>query len=158
MHIYKVKKCRGFTIVELIASILIFSIFAVFSISILSGFMKGYLKESEIENQDSYVSEGMIILDNLLREGKIILQNDEIEVIKSDNSYNSIVFNRYSEKVVIDYYEGNVKVTSNNLMTKIKEFNVLKNKNVFYIFITCKDGRRYRRCFNLKLPDPQVTA
>lgn len=151
-------KCKGFTMVELIASILIFSIFIIFSASILGSFIKGYLKESEIESQDSYVLEGMTILDNLLKEGKIIVKNNEVEIVKSDNSYNSIVFNCYAEKVVIDYYENNVKVTSNNLITKIKKFNVIKNKNVFYIFITCKDERRYRRCFNLRPPNPQDTV
>ncbi|MCD2345177.1 type II secretion system protein [Clostridium guangxiense] len=152
------KKYKGFILVELIASLLIFSIFAVFSISILGSFMKGYIKESKIENEDLYVSEGMTILDSLLKQGNIKVTNNEIEITKSDNTHSNITFNRYTQKIIVDYYENNVKVTSNNVMLKIKEFNVLQNKNAFYIFITCNDGRRYRRCFILKTPEDQGTA
>lgn len=159
MQINKIEQHKGFILVEVIASLLIFSIFAVFSISALSSFMKGYIKEIEIENEDFYVSEGMTILDSLLKESDVKIEDNQIKVTRKDNSNCNrydIVFNQYAQKIVAKYYSG--KITSDDVMLKIKEFRVLENQNVFYIFITCNDGRRYRRCFILKSQDCQDTA
>lgn len=159
MYVHKMKKYNGFILVELMSSLLIFSIFAVFTISILSSFMKGYVKESKVENEDLYVSQGMAILDRLLKEGnEIRVQNNQIKIIKDGIYYNNIVFNKYAERIVVDYYEYNSKSTSKPIIPEVKEFNVLENKNVFYVFITCKDGRRYKRCFALKSPECQDTV
>jgi|GEM_PF-3129098 len=159
MQVNKIEQHKGFILVEVIASLLIFSIFAVFSISVLSSFMKGYIKESEIENEDFYVSEGMTILDSLLKESDVKIEDNQIKVTRKDtsscNRYD-IVFNQYAQKIVVKYYSG--KITSDDVMLKIKEFKVLENQNVFYIFITCNDGRRYRRCFILKNQDFQDTV
>lgn len=147
-------------LVEVIASLLIFSIFAVFATSIFSSFMKGYVKEIQLENDGMYVSQGMDILDNLLKDGdEVKVQNNQIKIIKKDGiHYNNIVFNRYAEKIMVDYYEYNSRSTSKPMIPQVKGFNVLENKNVFYVFITCKDGRRYRICFVLKNPEHQDTA
>lgn len=163
MYICKIKKHKGFILVEVIASILIFSIFAVFAISILSIFMKGYAKENKFENEEMYVSQGMTILDDLLKDGdEIKVQNNQIKIIKKDeiqyNQYKNIVFNRYAQRIMIDYYKYGSRDTSKPLIDQIKDFSVLQNKNVFYVFITCKDGRRYRRCFILKTLEHQGTA
>lgn len=153
MQINKIEQHKGFILLEVIASLLIFSIFAIFSISVLTSFMKGYVKECEIENEDLYVSEGMTILDSLLKGSDVEIKGNEIKVTRKDENDNNcdkydIVFNQYTQKIMVKYYSG--RNTSDDVMLKIKEFRVLENKNVFYIFITCNDGRRYRRCFILK--------
>lgn len=159
MQINKIKQYKGFVLVEVIASLLIFSIFAILSISAISSFVKSYIKECEIENEDLYVSEGMTILDSLLKESDVKIQNNEIKVTRKDNSNCNrydIVFNNHKQAIVVKYYSE--KITPDDVMLKIKEFRVLENQNVFYIFITCNDGRRYRRCFTLKNQSCQDTV
>lgn len=160
MQINKIRQHKGFILVEIMASLLIFSIFAVFSISVLASFMKGYIKKCEIENEDFYVSEGMTILDSLLKGSDVEIENNKIKVTRKDENGNNcdrydIFFNKYTEQVEVDYINSKRR---NNLMFKIREFRVLENQNVFYIFITCNDGRRYRKCFVLKNQDCQDTA
>lgn len=160
MQINKIKQRKGFILVEVIASLLIFSIFSVFSISVFTSFMKGYVKECEIENEDLYVSEGMTILDSLLKGSDVEIEDNKIKVTrKSENDNNcdryDIFLNKYTQEIEVDYINSKRR---NNLMLKIKGFRVLENQNVFYLFITCNDGRRYRRCFVLKNQDCQDIA
>lgn len=160
MQINKIKQHKGFILIEVVASLLIFSIFAVFSISVLASFMKGYVKECEFENEDLYVSEGMTILDSLLKGSDVDIEDNKIKVTRKDENDNNcdrydIFFNKYTEQIEVDYVNSNRR---NTLMLKIKKFRILENQNVFYIFITCNDGRRYRRCFALKNQGGQDTV
>ncbi|WP_234120045.1 competence type IV pilus minor pilin ComGF [Clostridium hydrogenum] len=120
--------------------------------------MNFYSKQIEIQNQDSYVSEGMLIMENLMNGGDVEIKNGAIAINKNSDEYNLIQFDKYSEKLIVDYYRYNIKLTSNNVMFKIKNFNIVRNNNLVYIFITCKDGRRYMRCFILKSQSNQASA
>lgn len=158
MHIRKVGYFKGFTLIETTTALFISSIFMVFTILILFNFVNFYSKQIEIQNQDSYVSEGMLIIENLMNGGDVEIKNGAIAINKNSDEYNLIQFDKYSEKLIVDYYRYNIKVTSNNVMFKIKNFNIVRNNNLVYIFITCKDGRRYMRCFILKSQSNQASA
>ncbi|MCR3760237.1 type II secretion system GspH family protein [Clostridium felsineum] len=149
MQFYKVKK--GFTLIEAVAASAIFCIFTVFVISILFNFVKSYKEDMKVNNDEASFTSGLIIISKFLKEGTVNIEKDnEIKVVKDENDFNIIRLNSYTGKIVVDYYELNEKVTSNNIIEKVSSFNILQNKNVFYLYITLNDGRRIRKCFPIK--------
>lgn len=149
MYIHKVEK--GTSLIEITAAAAIFSMFAVFAISVLFNFINQYKSEMLTNNDSAYFSNGTIVINKFLKEGTVEIEDDNrIKITKDQNSFDVILLNKYLSRVVIDYYILNMKVTSNNIIMDVKDFNVVKNKNVFYIFVTLKDGKRYMKCFPIK--------
>ncbi|KHD38247.1 hypothetical protein NL50_01715 [Clostridium acetobutylicum] len=149
MQFYKVKK--GFTLIEMVAASAIFCVFTVFAISVLFSLINGYRTDMKSNNDQADFSSGLIIINKFLKKGTVKIENsNEIKIVTDENAFDIIRLNQYTSKVVIDYYILNLKVTSNNIMEKVSSFNVLQNKNVFYVYATLNDGRRLRKCFPIK--------
>lgn len=157
MYFRKMKK-QGFTLIEILSSLFIFALYATFSVSILFSFVGSYVRETEAERQDLYQTQGMLTLSSLFKEGEANIADNGIKICENQDEYKEITYNSYSNKLVVDYYKNNIKVTSNNLMLEVKDFYIIQNKNVFYMFITSCNGRRYKRCFPLKSQEEKASV
>lgn len=146
----------GFTLIELVISLGIFTIITAVSFNIIISATKEYVlyinKSTELDNLDNC----LINIDNILRSNYVTainIERDKIEVVSK------LVHNGKSIKKKIIYLKDNnlmVKTlinddldtsTGNNILLKnVKEFNVLKKGELIYFEIVTKSEEKRIRC------------
>ncbi|SCJ54637.1 Uncharacterised protein [uncultured Clostridium sp.] len=145
----------GFTLIELVISLGIFTIITTVSFNIILSASKEYIlyinKSSELDNLDNC----LINIDNIIRDNYITdinIEGNKIEVMSK------LVHNGKSIKKKIIYKKDNnllVKTlinddldtsTGNNILLKnVKEFNVLqKGKLIYFEIVTNNEEKRIR--------------
>lgn len=153
----KIEKHKGgFTLIELVISLGIFTIITAVSFNIIISATKEYVlyinKSTELDNLDNC----LINIDNILRSNYVTainIEGDKIEVVSK------LVHNGKSIKKKIIYLKDNnlmVKTlinddldtsTGNNILLKnVKEFNVLKKGELIYFEIVTKSEEKRIRC------------
>lgn len=145
---------KGFTLIELVIVIGISAIILSFECTVLIKSFKGY-KDNIVKTRDeAYVDEGIIIIKNFVNDNMVSVnaQNNEIDVITSDNQIKKIHLVKSSGKIMVDYYDafGNEFKAANVIATNIKAMEVYKKENLLYVSITDEEGEGTNECLGVK--------
>lgn len=147
---------RGFTLIELIISLGIFTTITTVSFNIIISATKEYIlytnKSTELDNLDNC----LINIDNILRNNYITsinIEGDKIEVA-SKLAHNGksvkkkIIYKKDSNLMVKTLVNGELDIsTGNNVLLKnIKEFSVFEKGELIYFEIVTKNEEKRIRC------------
>ncbi|MEW9093685.1 MAG: hypothetical protein AB2417_01275 [Clostridiaceae bacterium] len=142
---------KAFSIIEVIIYISVFTIIFTLTGKNLALQLYNYGKNMNYQQEELYVDQAFIYIEEKLREG------DHIEVLKNKNgSEIKIVtkgisdYIKYSRgKIIISYGKSNYGPT-NNIMLNVKKFLVHDIENTIYINIITMGGKEYERCLGVK--------
>ena len=153
----KVKRCKGgFTLIELIISLGIFTIITSVSFNIITSAVKEYIlyinKNIELDNLDNC----LINIDNILRNNYITAINigeNKIEVLsklvhKGKSIKKKIIYRKDNNLMVKTLINDELDTsTGNNILLKdVKVFNVFEKDELIYFEIITKSEEKRIRC------------
>lgn len=141
---------KGFTIIEILMTITIISIFVTVQTTAILKYMKLNKNEIKSSRDRFYIDEAFAIIREQIDSAKYIkIENNMIALKRYDNKgWDYIKKNKNSSIVLVYGYTYNQ--TSNNVLKNVAEFNVVERKNICYISIKTKKGSIYKRCFGIK--------
>lgn len=153
----KIKKHKeGFTLIELVISLGIFTIITTVSFGIIISATKEYIlyidKSAELDNLDNC----LINIDNIMRDNYITginIEVDKIEVISKlvhngKSIKKKIIYKKDSNLMVKTLINDDLDMsTGNNILLKnVKEFNVFRKGKLVYFEIVTNDEEKRIRC------------
>lgn len=153
----KIKKHKeGFTLIELVISLGIFTIITTVSFGIIISATKEYIlyidKSAELDNLDNC----LINIDNIMRDNYITginIEVDKIEVISKlvhngRSIKKKIIYKKDSNLMVKTLINDDLDMsTGNNILLKnVKEFNVFRKGKLVYFEIVTNDEEKRIRC------------
>lgn len=142
---------KAFSIIEVIVYISVFTIIFTLTGKNLILQLCNYGKNMNYQQEELYVDQAFIYIEEKLREGDHIeiledKSGSEIKIVtKGISDY--IKYNR--GKIIISYGKSNYGPT-NNIMLNVKKFLVHDIENTIYINIITMSGKEYERCFGVK--------
>lgn len=141
---------KGFTLLELIAALGMSSIIVTILISMILKYNMNFKNETVEFKNYFYVSEAYLFIEHefdMSKDAKVY--ENKIELIYKDEITKKIIeLNEKGNIVIIDMDKNN-KRSVNNILTNIKEFSVVQNKNTIYMSIMGNDGEKYEKCFTV---------
>lgn len=139
------KKKKGFTVIELMISLLIVSEICMVSASFITRLSvqnKIFLNKSK---EQFYVDEGLNYIQYLADiSNEFTVYNNKIKLKRMDNTAYDWVRKASTGNIVISY-GSNYSTTVNTVVKNIKDFKVKQIGKVIYITITDKKGEVYCR-------------
>lgn len=146
----------GFTLIELVISLGIFTIITTVSFNIIISATKEYIlyidKSTELDNLDNC----LINIDNIIRDNYITainIERDKIEVISKlvhngKSIKKKIIYKKDSNLMVKTLINDDLDAsTGNNILLKnVKEFNVFQKGELVYFEIVTNNEEKRIRC------------
>jgi hypothetical protein len=80
----------------------------------------------------------------------VSVENNIIELYYQDGTIKKTIKLNNHNNIAITHMKNNAAVASNNILTDISCFEVLKKNNLIYISITRKNGEKYEKCISIK--------
>lgn len=151
----KKDKKKGSTLIELLLAISISLIVIPLVLNIFLYQIKTYNKTLQNNKNCFSVNEAFMYIQHQVKNNtkEVNVGSKELLLFKTNNTEkhqisihnNNLVITYYKKYGDIYYYNG-----SNNILTKIQDFNVEQYNNYINISIDYKNGKRYSRCISLK--------
>lgn len=139
---------KGFTLIEVVVSLSLITILLSLLMLIFSYSSKNF-KEEIFENRNTYyLNEALNYIEDQINKGKKNIMVRGNKIYLTYENANKKIIERRREKLIIRH-RGDPD-TTNNILTGIKDFIITENKNIMYVKITMKDGRKKERCFVLR--------
>ncbi|MBW6410930.1 hypothetical protein [Clostridium weizhouense] len=146
----KIRKKKGFTIIESIVYIFLTTLVLLEGIRCMTNFYKGYIESKNISITYDKMQTFYLNLDSILKED----QKENIEVhdnylliyrdIESELKSKMII--KEKDSLVVKYFEGENPKGKNTLLLNISDFKVIEKENLIYTVIVDKDGKEFIRC------------
>lgn len=160
--IYKRSKFKkGSTLIELIIAMTINLIIISLAFQIVNVSKKNidfFSKESILGD---HLDDGLMAIDRITKGAMIT----NIEIVEGNDSENPkitvtlrkenlkektrdkvISFNKTTQKVILQTYEGGKPTGTNVIMRDVKDFIIKKKENIYYLKIIYKDGKERIQC------------
>jgi prepilin-type N-terminal cleavage/methylation domain-containing protein len=142
---------KGFTIIELIIAIGAAGVIATVMVSMLLTYSSSYIKKSKDHRDYFYSMEALMFIQNEVNIAKSVsVENNIIELYYQDGTIKKTIKLNNHNNIAITHMKNNAAVASNNIVTDISCFEVLKKNNLIYISITRKNGEKYEKCISIK--------
>ena len=151
----KFKKKRGFTLVEAIVYIAIYTIISSIGIIILLNTRNIYYNTIDKRLASNSVNEAFITIDNIRKDSNEVLIDENSNTVSFKKKVNQTDFllkiiQVEKQSVIIKYYtasSGNSLFydTKNEIISDIDSFNVLQKGKLIYIKVS-KKGREFIMC------------
>lgn len=151
----KFKKKRGFTMIEAIVYIAIYTIISSIGIIILLNTRNIYYNTIDKKLASNSVNEAFITIDNIRKDSNEVLIDENSNTVSFKKKVNQTDFllkilQVEKQSVIIKYYtasSGNSLFydTKNEIISDIDSFNVLQKGKLIYIKVS-KKGREFIMC------------
>lgn len=145
---------KGFTLIELIASMAISAVLLSFAAVVFTKYLNNFQKYNYTEKLNSFCDEFFIIFEQHISENmqQIEVSNNDVIIMYSNNQKKKIHYDNESKKIFVNYYDEEKKcfTTANVICTNVKEMRVNKKENVLYINVINNRGVKFERCFGIK--------
>jgi prepilin-type N-terminal cleavage/methylation domain-containing protein len=142
---------KGFTIIELIIAVGAAGVIATVMVSMLLTYSSSYIKKSKDHRDYFYSMEALMFIQNEVNIAKSVsVENNIIELYYQDGTIKKTIKLNNHNNIAITHMKNNAAVASNNIVTDISCFEVLKKNNLIYISINRKNGEKYEKCISIK--------
>ena len=151
------KKIKGFSLIELNISMFINIIVLAIILNTFVLIIKNYSILNNYIKVENPFDDAILNLERLLTEDMIEsidvkesskTNNGEINIRyrvsndKEDTKEKRILYNKENKKLIIETYEGNIKVGVNTLMLDVYDYKILKKNNIYYVQISNNNYER----------------
>ncbi|ATD55206.1 type II secretion system protein [Clostridium chauvoei] len=155
---WKCSKKRGYSLIELIATLFMSTIILTIGVKLVISSYKAYRELENVSLQNNFIDDACLTINRLTNEIMIadIVCSDETMknkneikiscVYKNNNKYfikDKIIKLNRSKHLIIDIPN---ETGTNFILKDLKEFKVIKKKNINYIFIKHKSGEIRVQC------------
>lgn len=152
----KYNKEKGYTLIEVIVSIAISTIFMIIGTTLIINSYRSYVNIVEENIRADALDNALLTIDRLLT-GYMIMSivpnsvNDEIKInylIEHGKvGIKSKTIKRYQSKLRVETYRAGMSKSGNNtVLNDIKSFDVIQKKNIYYYKITLDTGEEIIHC------------
>lgn len=148
---------KGCTLIELVITISIISTLFIFETDILTRVTKNYKKIIIEDRQESYCREALRFIEMEIHDignKNIKIEKDTLILKKSNGNKNRIKLMRKSNgksKIIIIYDNNKTnRQTEDTIVENIKDFKIIEDRNLIFISIKSREGRKYERCFGIE--------
>ncbi|MCY6483741.1 prepilin-type N-terminal cleavage/methylation domain-containing protein [Clostridium aestuarii] len=150
---------KGFTLIELIITLFISNIIILMGTNMIFNGALEYKKAIKQDREKNYCTEALRFIETQIedKDNKDISVNHGELVIKKntsdkENIIKKIKLYKKADKLQITYYKkDNFKLNTNTIINNIEQFDVYRDKNVIYVGIESESGKKYERCFGIKV-------
>lgn len=147
---------KGHTLIELVITMSIISTLFIFQTDILTRVTKNYKKIIFEDREESYCREALRFIEKEIHDIKnknIKIEENTLILKKITGDKNTIKLIRRSNgksKIIIIYDKTtNNRKDSNVIIENINDCRIRKNRNIIFVSIKSKEGRKYERCFGI---------
>lgn len=147
----KTKK-YGFTLIEIITALSIFSVLVSILIIWLNMSSICFIRGMKENNENTRAEDAFSFIENQVQNSfNISVENNILSICiieKNNNPHlNKVEKIKYSYgDLVVEYRENDIFQCENNIIKDIKNFLVEKYGNAIYITVIFNDGKEYTRC------------
>lgn len=143
---------KGFTIIELLVSMVLICLMTFSIITMALKFDGKYKKEVLSSREDFYIREALLYIEEQIENDTqyVVAQNDTIELVRTDGIHTDFISKSNANKLVIIYKQYNSYLSTNDIMKGVSDFQVNVNNKIIIITIKGENGEVFERCLGIR--------
>jgi Tfp pilus assembly protein PilE len=142
---------KGFSIIELIIALGAASIITTVMVSMVLKSKFSYINKSKENRQYFYSMEALMFMKNEIDEAKSVsIASNIIELKYLDETIRKNIKLSSNHNIVIVHLKGNAVMASNNIITNVKDFEIVEKGSLIYLTIISQNGEKFEKCISIK--------
>lgn len=147
---------KGFSLVELLIAMSIITIFITVESTTFFKSISSYKNLIVDMQSEFYINEALMFIEHEIKSNtqQIAVHDNKIDLYRTEQScIDSIFFRTQNGKpsIVISYTQSGWFLGVNNIINNVKDFKVQYHPYTVFLTITALNGKKYERCFFVKL-------